>query len=160
MEVNSSAQGLVAFEAKVLQPLREDLLDGVKATLIHTNQASKLFRYAKKSKRLRSLDCTGTCIDDNIAKLISETINECTSLSYLALRHTRLSPKGLNGIFPLDINIFNSLLFSSSCASLEFEFWTKDINFGGHRFDMGRDGPYRFSSVWFGARSTCKYSKV
>jgi hypothetical protein len=95
MEVNTSSQGLSAFEKKVLQPLKEDLLNGVKATLIHSSQATKLFRYVKKSKRLRSLDCTGTCVDDSMAKLIGEAIHECPTLNYLALRHTKLSPKGL-----------------------------------------------------------------
>jgi hypothetical protein len=95
MEVSTSSQGLSAFERKVLGPLKEDLLNGIKATLIHPSQATKLFKYVKKSKRLRSLDCTGTCIDDSVSKLIGEAINECPTLNYLALRHTKLSPKGL-----------------------------------------------------------------
>ncbi len=83
-------------EDRCAAAVKEDRLTSIRVRFLSSKQCQKFFKYAKKSKKLQTMEAIGTSISTGCAESIGSVLSENSSLTYLALVKAKIEPPGLN----------------------------------------------------------------
>jgi hypothetical protein len=85
-------------EDRCVAAVKEDRLTSIRVRFLSPKQGQKFFKYASKSKKLRTIEAIGACISTSCAEPIGALLSENSTLTYLALVRVKIEPPGLNRI--------------------------------------------------------------
>ena len=71
-------------------------------SLSHPGHTEKFFKLAKKTKKLTTVEVSGSGLEDASGKYVAECIAENKQITYLAIRRSKMHPKDINGMAPIE----------------------------------------------------------